>query len=78
MNLEDYITLHHIEQMNIVIIVNRWYCWGGLYYRIFYRLVLRCSYENYTYMSFGAATGPYSWAFWALIICNIIMPLSFG
>tara|TARA_Y100000780_G_scaffold214236_1_gene215763 strand:- start:909 stop:1802 length:894 start_codon:yes stop_codon:yes gene_type:complete len=33
-------------------------------------------YENYTYLSFGAATGPYWWAFWALIICNLIMPLT--
>jgi molybdopterin-containing oxidoreductase family membrane subunit len=33
-------------------------------------------YENYTYLSFGAATGPYWWAFWALIICNLIVPLS--
>src|SRR5690606_31264996 len=33
-------------------------------------------YENYTYLSFGAATGPYWWAFWALIICNLIVPLT--
>ena len=34
------------------------------------------SYENYTYLSFGAATGPYAWAFWALITCNFIVPLT--
>ena len=34
------------------------------------------SYENYTYLSFGAATGPYAWAFWALIVCNFVVPLT--
>src|SRR5699024_5658927 len=33
-------------------------------------------FENYTYLSFGAATGPYWWAFWALIICNSLVPLT--
>ena len=31
-------------------------------------------YEYYTYMSVGAATGQYWWAFWALILCNILIP----
>lgn len=31
-------------------------------------------FENFTYLSYGAATGPYAWAFWTLIICNIISP----
>lgn len=33
-------------------------------------------YEDYTYLSYGAATGPYWWAFWALIICNFVVPMT--
>ncbi len=75
-HLEDYITVLHIEYMNKVILLT-----GGIvsvayiteYFIGWYSGV---PYENYTYLSFGAATGPYWWAFWALIICNMVVPLT--
>ncbi|MCZ4319661.1 polysulfide reductase NrfD [Aequorivita viscosa] len=75
-NLEDYITVLHIEYMNKVILLT-----GGIVtvaYLIEYFIAWYSGvpYENYAYLSFGAATGPYWWAFWALIICNLIVPLS--
>ncbi|QAA81986.1 molybdopterin oxidoreductase [Aequorivita sp. H23M31] len=75
-HLEDYITVLHIEYMNKVIILT-----GGIVavaYLIEYFIgwYSGVPYENYTYLSFGAATGPYWWAFWALIICNMVVPLS--
>lgn len=74
LGLEDYITRKHIEYMNIVIIV----C-GGLvaiayFSEFFIGWYTGAEYENFTYMSVGAATGPYGWAFWILILCNIIIP----
>lgn len=74
LNLEEYITKKHIEYMNIVIIV----C-GGLVAiayasEFFIGWYTGAEYENFTYMSVGAATGPYAWAFWLLILCNIIVP----
>jgi len=74
MKLEDYITLEHIELMNIVIIIT-----GGIVAiayatEFFIGWYSGVDYEDYTYMSVGAATGPYGWAWWALIICNIIIP----
>jgi len=76
LHLEDYITVLHIEYMNKVILVT-----GGIvgvayiteYFMVWYSGV---PYENYVYLSFGAATGPYWWAFWALIICNMVFPLT--
>ncbi len=75
-HLEQYITVLHIEYMNKVILVT-----GGIvavayateYFIAWYS---GSDFENYTYLSFGAATGPYWWAFWALIICNSLVPLT--
>jgi molybdopterin-containing oxidoreductase family membrane subunit len=75
-NLENYITVLHIEYMNKVILLT-----GGIVtvaYMIEYFIgwYSGVPYENYVYLSFGAATGPYWWAFWALMICNLIVPLT--
>lgn len=76
LHLESYITVLHIEYMNKVILLT-----GGIVgvaYIIEYFLgwYSGVPYENYVYLSFGAATGPYWWAFWALIICNMVVPLT--
>ena len=76
-HLEDYITKYHIEIMNIVIIVT-----GGMVtvaYAVEYFIgwYSGSRYEDFTYLSPGAATGPYWWAFWALIICNLVIPAAF-
>ena len=70
-------TIYHIEIMNIVIIVT-----GGMVtvaYAVEYFIgwYSGSRYEDFTYLSPGAATGPYWWAFWALIICNLVVPASF-
>jgi len=73
-NLEGYITRVHIENMNKVILVT-----GGIVAvaygsEFFVGWYTGSSYEDFTYLSWGAATGPYWWAFWALIICNSVIP----
>ncbi|WP_445159389.1 NrfD/PsrC family molybdoenzyme membrane anchor subunit [Mesohalobacter salilacus] len=75
-NLENYITVDHIELMNKVIIVTGGIVGTAYITEFFIAWYSGSPYEDYTYLSFGAATGPYWWAFWALIICNIIVPLS--
>lgn len=70
LHLEDYITKKHIEYMNIVILIT-----GGMGawdsgFRIQDSV---SSFEDFTYLSPGAATGPFWW--WALIpfflvVCN--------
>ncbi len=73
-NLEDYITRVHIENMNKVILVTG--CIVAVAYgsEFFVGWYTGSSYEDFTYLSWGAATGPYWWAFWALIICNSVIP----
>ena len=75
-NLENYITIGHIENMNKVILLTGGIVTVAYLTEYFIGWYSGISYENYTYLSFGAATGPYWWAFWALIICNLMVPLS--
>lgn len=77
LNLEDYITKYHIEYMNIIILVT-----GSIvliaYMTEFFLSWYSCSpFEDFTYFSTCAATGSFWWAFWALIICNVIIPQFF-
>jgi len=73
-NLESYITRVHIENMNKVILLTGGIVTVAYITELFVGWYSGSSYEDYTYMSVGAATGPYAWAFWLLIICNVIFP----
>jgi Ni/Fe-hydrogenase subunit HybB-like protein len=74
MKLEAYVTRKHVEYMNIVIMVTGGIVAVAYATEFFMGWYSGVEYEYYTYMSVGAATGQYAWAFWALIICNIIIP----
>ncbi|QLE01396.1 polysulfide reductase NrfD [Galbibacter sp. BG1] len=73
-NLEDYITRAHIEYMNKVILLTGGIVSVAYITEFFIAWYSGSNYEDYTYLSIGAATGPYWWAFWALIICNFVVP----
>jgi len=75
-NLENYITVLHIEYMNKVILLTGGIVSIAYITEYFIGWYSGSPYENYTYLSYGAATGPYWWAFWALITCNFIVPLT--
>jgi len=75
-NLEAYITRVHIENMNKVILLTGGIVSVAYITEFFLAWYSGSSYEDYIYLSIGAATGPYWWAFWALIICNFIIPQS--
>ena len=74
MHLEAYITRKHIEYMNIVIIVTGGMVAVAYLTEFFVAWYSGSRYEDFTYFTVGAATGPYGWAFWALIICNVLVP----
>jgi molybdopterin-containing oxidoreductase family membrane subunit len=74
MNLEAYVTRKHVEYMNIVIMVTGGIVAVAYATEFFMGWYSGVEYEYYTYMSVGAATGQYWWAFWALILCNIAIP----
>lgn len=76
LKLERFITVEHVEYMNMVIILTGGIVAVAYITEFFIAWYSGSDYEDFVYMSWGAATGPYAWAFWALIICNIITPLS--
>ncbi|WP_026776482.1 NrfD/PsrC family molybdoenzyme membrane anchor subunit [Polaribacter sp. Hel_I_88] len=73
-NLEDYITRMHVEYMNIVIILTGGIVAVAYATEFFIAWYTGSPYENYTYLSVGAATGPYAWAFYSLLFFNILTP----
>ncbi len=74
LKLEAYVTRKHVEYMNIVIIVTGGIVAVAYATEFFIGWYSGVEYEYYTYMSVGAATGQYWWAFWALMLCNILIP----
>lgn len=75
-HLEDYITQKHIEYMNIIIVVTGGMVTVAYITEFFIGWYSGSRYEDFTYFSVGAATGPYWWAFWLLILCNVLIPAS--
>jgi molybdopterin-containing oxidoreductase family membrane subunit len=73
-NMEDYITRMHVEYMNIVIILTGGIVAVAYATEFFIAWYTGSPYENYTYLSVGAATGPYAWAFYSLLFFNILTP----
>tara|TARA_Y100000589_G_scaffold317298_1_gene343166 strand:+ start:96059 stop:97447 length:1389 start_codon:yes stop_codon:yes gene_type:complete len=74
MHLENYITIKHVEYMNIVVIVV-----GGIVTVAYLAEFIMAwysgnPYEDFIYLSWDAARGPYGWAFWSLIIFNNLIP----
>ena len=70
--LETYITLKHIELMNTVMLVA-----GSIVavaYLTEFFMAMRSHSEFEQYVFHNRATGAYAWAFWTMIICNIVLP----
>jgi quinol:cytochrome c oxidoreductase quinone-binding subunit 1 len=76
-NLEDYITRTHVEYMNMVIILTGGIVAVAYATEFFIAWYTGSPYEYYTYLSVGAATGPYAWAFYSLLFFNILTPQFF-
>jgi molybdopterin-containing oxidoreductase family membrane subunit len=71
-NLEDYITMTHIESMNKVIILTGSVVGVAYITEFFIAWYSGVEYESYCFIN--RATGPYAWAYWAMMTCNVISP----
>ncbi|MEP0710404.1 NrfD/PsrC family molybdoenzyme membrane anchor subunit [Algoriphagus sp.] len=74
-NLEDYITIGHIELMNIVIIITGSIV--GIAYITEFFIAWYSGVEAEQYAFINRATGPYWWAYWSMMTCNVISPQLF-
>jgi Ni/Fe-hydrogenase subunit HybB-like protein len=75
MNLEHYITIKHIEFMNTIIIVTGSIVGIAYLTELFVSWYSGVEYEQYAFLN--RATGPYWWAYWAMMTCNVITPQLF-
>ncbi|WP_425391734.1 NrfD/PsrC family molybdoenzyme membrane anchor subunit [Ekhidna sp.] len=73
--LEDYITIQHIELMNIIIIVTGSIV--GIAYITEFFIAWYSGVEAEQYAFINRATGPYWWAYWSMMTCNVISPQLF-
>ncbi len=71
-NLEDYITIQHIELMNIVIMITGSIVGVAYITELFVAWYSGVEYEQYAFLN--RATGPYWWAYWSMMTCNVISP----
>ena len=70
--MEDFITMRHIENMAKVTLVTGLIVFYGYLIEIFFAWYSANEYEKY--MIINRTTGPYGWAYWALIFCNGLIP----
>lgn len=73
--LEDFITIKHLERMNIIMLVT------GLMVGYAYAVELFTAwYSGNLYEEFALvnrALGPYAWAYWVMVTCNVLVPQLF-
>jgi molybdopterin-containing oxidoreductase family membrane subunit len=73
--LEDYITMEHIELMNIVIIITGSIVGIAYITEFFIAAYSGVEYEAYAFIN--RAFGKYWWAYWTMMTCNVISPQLF-
>ncbi len=74
-HLEDYITIYHIELMNIIIIITGSIV--GIAYITEFFVAWYGMVPAEFYAFYNRATGPYWWAYWSMMTCNVISPQLF-
>ncbi len=75
LSLEQYITIQHIELMNKVIILTGSIVGIAYITEFFMAWYSGVQYESYAFMN--RAFGPYWWAYWSMMTCNVITPQLF-
>jgi molybdopterin-containing oxidoreductase family membrane subunit len=75
LRLEHFITIHHIENMNKIIIVTGGIV--GLSYatEFFMAWYSGSQWERFAFIN--RAFGPYAWSYWIMFTCNVVSPLLF-
>ncbi|MBT3647970.1 MAG: polysulfide reductase NrfD [Flavobacteriales bacterium] len=75
LSLESYITIKHVEYMNIVIVITGSMVGVAYLSELFISWYSGVEYEGYAFLN--RATGPYWWAYWSMMTCNVVTPQLF-
>ncbi len=73
--LEDLITMKHLENMNKIILVTGMMV--GYAYSMEFFIAWYSGNEYETFAFLNRAFGPYAWAYWTMISCNVLIPQLF-
>jgi len=73
--LEDIMTVDHIEKMNLIILVTGSMVGFAYIMEFFIAWYGQVEYEKAIFII--RATGPYAWAYWIMIACNVLSPQFF-
>lgn len=74
-DMKDLVTMHHLECMNKIILATGMmvgYAYGMEFFMAWYS---GNEYEGFTFIN--RAVGPYAWAYWTMVSCNVISPQLF-
>jgi molybdopterin-containing oxidoreductase family membrane subunit len=74
-NLKEYITINHMESMNKIIMLTGSIVGVAYITELFIAWYSGVQYEQYAFVN--RATGPYWWAYWSMMTCNVISPQLF-
>lgn len=72
LSLEEYITMKHIDCMCKIVILTGSIVGMAYMTEFFIAWYSGVEYEQYVFMN--RATGPYAWAYWTMVSCNVISP----
>ncbi len=75
LNMEEYITIYHIDMMNRIILLTGSIVGVAYLTEFFIAWYSGVEYEQYAFIN--RATGPYWWAYWSMMTCNVITPQLF-
>jgi len=75
LNLQSYITIYHIDMMNRIILITGSIVGVAYTTEFFIAWYSGVEYESYTFIN--RATGPYWWAYWSMMSCNVFSPQFF-
>jgi Ni/Fe-hydrogenase subunit HybB-like protein len=75
LGLEDYITKYHIDMMNRIILITGSIVGVAYITEFFIAWYSGVEYESYAFIN--RATGPYWWAYWSMMTCNVVTPQLF-
>lgn len=70
--LKDFITMQHLENLNKLVLVTGSIVGYAYLTEFFIAWYSGSAYEYFSLMN--RALGPYSWAFWIMFSCNVIIP----
>jgi molybdopterin-containing oxidoreductase family membrane subunit len=73
--LEDFITMKHLDKMAKIMLVTAMMVGYAYSCEFFISWYSGNIYEQFTFMN--RAFGPYAWAYWIMITCNVVVPQLF-